>query len=90
MVKFYETYSQIEFLNITERLHLLEFVQLRIAQLEQDRIVQLPTAQLITSKSNQNMPLLLTMTTFTNHIEIMNRCNSYEERIFYILWWNIH
>ena len=33
MVKFYETYSQVEFLNMTKRLHLFEFVQFPIAQL---------------------------------------------------------
>lgn len=49
MVKFYETYSQVEFLNMTKRLHLFKFVQFPIAQLEQNKIVQLPTAQLTTS-----------------------------------------
>ena len=90
MVKFYETYSQVEFLNMTKRLHLFEFVQFPIAQLEQNKIVQLPTAQLTTSEINQDMPLVLTLTTFTNHIEIMNRCNSYEECIFYILYASQH
>ena len=84
MIKFYETYSQIEFINVTENLQLAEIVQLGIAQLEQNKIVQLPTAQLTTSEINQDMPLVLTLTTFTNHIEIMNRCNSYEERVFYM------
>ena len=90
MVKFYETYCQVEFLNTIERLHLFEFVQLPIAQLEQNKIVQLPTAQLTMSEINQDMPLVLTLTTFTNHIEIMNRCNSYEERIFYMLYASQH
>ena len=71
MVKFYETYSQVEFLNMTERLNLFEFVQLGIAQLEQNKIVQLTTAQLTSSEINLKMPLVLTITTFTNHIEIM-------------------
>ncbi len=71
MIKFYETYSQIEFINVTENLQLAEIVQLGIAQLT-------------TSEINQDMPLVLTLTTFTNHIEIMNRCNSYEERVFYM------
>ena len=55
MIKFYETYSQIEFINMTKRLHLFEFVQFPIAQLEQNKIVQLPTAQLTTSEINQDM-----------------------------------
>ena len=58
MVKFYDTYSQVEFLNMTERLHMFEFVQLGIAQLEQNKIVQLPTAQLAAIEINQNMPLV--------------------------------
>ena len=42
IVKFYETYSQVEFLNMTKRLHMFEFVQF-------------PTAQLTTSEINQDM-----------------------------------
>ena len=44
--------------------------------------MQLPTAQL----SNVQLPQILCLTTFTNHIEIFTRCNSLEERIFYTLY----
>lgn len=50
MVKFYDTYSTDEFRHLGEHLKLDEFVQLPIAQIEnndgQNEIVQLPTAQL--------------------------------------------
>ena len=48
-------------------------------------IVQLPTAQLAKEGSTQ-MPAFLSITTFTNHLEIINRCKSYEERVFYMLY----
>ncbi|MDD7094895.1 MAG: hypothetical protein PUI12_03630, partial [Bacteroidales bacterium] len=48
-----------------------EIVQLGIAQLEEDL---------------QPLPKLLSIIPFTSHIEIMNRCRSDEERIFYMLY----
>lgn len=32
------------------------------------------------------MPKILELTTFTNHIEILCRCKRYEQRLFYILY----
>ena len=32
------------------------------------------------------MPRILALATFTSHIEIMNRCKSYDERVFYMLY----
>ena len=32
------------------------------------------------------MPQFLALTTFTNHTEIINRCRSMEEKVFYILY----
>ena len=46
-------------------------MQLGIAQLEEDL---------------QPLPKLLSIIPFTSHIEIMNRCRSDEERIFYMLY----
>jgi predicted nuclease of restriction endonuclease-like (RecB) superfamily len=60
-------------------------VQLQTAQIQDTTIVQLPTAQLETT-NNKQIPALLTITTFTNHVEIMNRCRSDEECIFYMLY----
>lgn len=88
MVKFYDTYSTDEFRHLGEHLKLDEFVQLPIAQIEnndgQNEIVQLPIAQF--ENSSKSMPIILTLNTFTNHIEILNRCATNEERVFYMLY----
>lgn len=46
-------------------------------------IVQPETAQIVQPKTGQ-MPKILKLTTLTNHIEILCRCKSNEERMFYI------
>lgn len=88
MVKFYDTYSTDDFQRRGEHLKLDEIVQLPIAQLEdtngQNEIVQLPTAQL-SAQTMIPMPNMLAITTFNNHVEVFNRRNSYEERVFYML-----
>ena len=88
MVKFYETYNTIEFQHLERRLRLNEIVQLPIAQIgdasNQTEIVQLPIAQI--GEMLEPMPNVLTLTTFTNHIEILNRCRTDEERVFYMLY----
>lgn len=85
MVKFYDVYSRSIFIDRISQLNINEFVQLPTAQIQDTTIVQLPTAQLETT-NNKQIPALLTITTFTNHVEIMNRCRSDEERIFYMLY----
>lgn len=85
MVKFYDTYSRPLFIDRISQLNVSDFVQLPTAQKKDNAIVQLGTAQL-ESPHNQQIPSLLTFTTFTNHVEIMNRCRNDEERIFYILY----
>ena len=77
MVMFYEEYSSEVFKDHLQSLPLLEFVQLGTAQMNKNAIVQVETAQL---------PSILYLTTFTNHIEILNRCKTIEQRIFYILY----
>ena len=85
MVKFYDVYSRSIFIDRISQLNINEIVQLPTAQFQDTTIVQLPTAQIETT-SNKPIPALLTITTFTNHVEIMNRCRSDEERIFYMLY----
>ena len=85
MVKFYDMYSQPLFIDRIAQLGFSDFVQLPTAQMNENAIVQLPTAQLEPCKFQQ-IPPVLTITTFTNHVEIMNRCRSDEERIFYMLY----
>ena len=97
MVGFYETYSSESFLSFIGSLHLDNLVQLTIAQLGalgQNEIVQSMTAQneggvIVQSAPAQYdspFPAILASTSFTNHIEILNRCKSNEERVFYMLY----
>ena len=97
MVGFYETYSSESFLGFIDTLHLDKIVQLPIAQSvaqRQNEIVQPVTAQnedavIVQSPTAQfalPFPAVLAVTSFTNHIEILNRCKSNEERVFYMLY----
>lgn len=94
MVMFYDEYSSETFCATVEKYLNSEFVQPRTAQIESAQptqevtvIVQLETAQFIQPKTGQ-MPKILELTTLTNHIEILCRCKSNEERMFYILYAN--
>ena len=88
MVKFYETYSQTEFITIASQLRLCEIVQLPIAQFhnnyKHEDFIQLPIAQY--KIETVTMPNVLQLVPFTSHLEIMNRCRTNEERIFYMLY----
>ena len=74
MVMFYDAYSTPSFLTTVEKFLSSEFVQPETAQIVQPEIGQ--------------MPKILELTTLTNHIEILCRCKSNEERMFYILYAN--
>ena len=97
MVSFYETYSSESFLGFIGNLNLDNLVQLPIAQLDahdRNEIVQSATAQrggdvIVQSTPAQfelPFPYILATTSFTNHVEILNRCKSNEERVFYMLY----
>ena len=89
MVMFYDEYSSETFAATIRKYMTDKFVQSKTAQigLEQENaiIVQSGTAQFVQSQTGQ-MPNILTLTTLTNHIEILCRCKSVEERLFYILY----
>lgn len=92
MVMFYDEYSSETFSATVEKYLNPEFVQPTTAQIatslptqEAAVIVQTPSAQLVRSTSGQ-MPQILELTTLSNHIEILCRCKSTEERMFYILY----
>ena len=96
MVLFYDEYSSEIFTSTVERYLNSEFVQPRIGQIETSvflssqetsAIVQAASAQIVQPLAGQ-MPKILGLTTFTNHIEILCRCKSNEERLFYILYAN--
>ncbi len=95
MVMFYEEYSSEAFAMTVGKFLNSEFVQPLAAQIETESsvkhgdgaIVQMPSAQFVQLPTGQ-MPNVLKMTTLTNHIEILCRCNRQEERLFYILYAN--
>lgn len=94
MVMFYDEYSSETFSVTVEKYLNSEFVQPKTAQIEANRltqetavIVQTASAQLVQPTSGQ-MPQILELTTLSNHIEILCRCKSTEERMFYILYAN--
>lgn len=94
MVLFYDEYSSDAFSATVEKYLNSEFVQPRIGQIEVthstqeiDVIMQPATAQIVQPKTGQ-MPKILELTTLTNHMEILCRCKSNEERMFYILYAN--
>lgn len=94
MVMFYDEYSSDNFIATVKQYLNHEFVQSKTAQIEStassqchDIIVQSRTAQ-IESDVISLMPKVLLFTTLTNHIEVLSRCKSNEERLFYILYSN--
>lgn len=94
MVMFYDEYSSETFNATVEKYLTSEFVQPRTARIQANQptqetavIVQTASAQLVQPTSGQ-MPQILELTTLSNHIEILCRCKSTEERMFYILYAN--
>jgi predicted nuclease of restriction endonuclease-like (RecB) superfamily len=77
MVSLYDTYSSFGFSQYIENLKLNEFMQPMATQMEPFPIVQIESAQ---------FPHFLHLTTLSNHYEILNSCNTIEERIFYVLY----
>ena len=91
MVLFYEEYSSEKFLSTASHYLSKEFAQTKTAQIDDNTFAQddqrtadLPV-QIVQPRIGQ-FPKLLTLTTLTNHIEILCRCKSSEERLFYILY----
>ena len=96
MVLFYDEYSSETFITTVEKYLSAEFVLPLAAQIETQSIalstganvfVQPLAAQIVQTSAGQ-MPKILELTTLTNHIEILSRCKSNEERLFYILYAN--
>ncbi|WP_300792630.1 PDDEXK nuclease domain-containing protein [uncultured Bacteroides sp.] len=98
MVMFYDEYSSEAFRNTVQQFFSNGIVQPKTAQLTErdltgiNDIMQTESAQLTASNdeivqflAGQFMSLL-NLTTLTNHVEILCRCRSQEERLFYILY----
>lgn len=75
MVKFYDLYSAPTFLQVSDQLGIPQIFQTLFGKSEEN-------FQTVSGK----MPNILTLTTFSNHLDIMNRCRGAEERIFYMLY----
>ena len=91
MVGFYEKYSTPEFQEIIQSLcnsifirkkTQSEIVQMPSAQFTRPEIMQMPSAQITFTP----LPSILALTTFSNHLEILNRAHSYQESVFYMLY----
>ena len=90
MVLFYDEYSTTQFENVIDKFLSHEFVQpetgqFDISEKDNNKHHETDGIEIVQPKTGQ-LPKLLTMTTFTNHVEILCRCHSYEERLFYILY----
>lgn len=99
MVSFFDTYSGEEFKKFAASLPLPEIVQPKTAQLEtaneivQFEIAQFEDMEIVQTPSAQfqeivfdPIPQVLTLSTFSCHLEILNRCKNNEERVFYMLY----
>ncbi|MBP3709109.1 MAG: DUF1016 family protein [Treponema sp.] len=89
MVAFYEAYSTQVFFEMEQRLIGNKIKNLQTAQIVQTTSAQLPieSSEFVQSKTAQlQPPKVLFLTTFSNHVEIINHCKSDEERLFYILY----
>lgn len=90
MVQLYEAYSRKEFEELVSRMNVgdyacpqipattkAEIVPIEMAQIQSSEIVQTNSAQL---------PKLLTLTSISHHMEIITRCKTAPQRLFYILY----
>ena len=81
MVMFYEEYSSESFIECLQSLTLPEFVQTQSAQMGKEK-----TPNAIAQNTSALIPTIVYLTTFSNHLEILNRCRNVEQRVFYILY----
>lgn len=95
MVEFYDTYSSSEFGEFYRRLRLDEFVQTLPAPIVHFQNAQSADAVAVVNSGNAQLPdllgdippcpMFLALVNFTNHVIVMNRCRTLDEKIFYIL-----
>lgn len=92
MVMFYDEYSSKSFKNAVEKYLGSQIVQPTIVQFdnnvsEPSNNIMKPTMskQIVQMPSGQ-FPKILFLTTLSNHYDILGRCRSFEERLFYILY----
>lgn len=90
MVMLYDEYSSSSFQSTVQKYLRSEFVQPEAGQLkaypEEDIDSTIKSPSIIVQPLATQLPKILTYTTLTNVIEITCRCQSDEERLFYILY----
>lgn len=93
MVMFYDEYSSPAFIATVENYLNSEFVQSVIGQIDSNLLEghkqstsEGKSSALIVQSVTGQMPKILELTTFTNHTEILCRCKSNKEKLFYILY----
>lgn len=92
MVMFYEEYTSPSFIATIQTFLPESFVQSATAQI-QPAISDIDSSTMATMKfpttlmpCASSIPEFLTLTSFTNHIAILNQCRTSEQRLFYILY----
>lgn len=93
MVRFYETFSSESFLQESNEYQLDGFVQPVAAQIEcgsANGFVQPTAARLEGVPKINPMPNFLTMTSYSNLMEILSYCRDAREQIFYMIYAHQH
>ena len=89
MVKFYETYSSISFVERATSLKLMsaaeEIVSEQVTQIVSTPLKQIGNNTIVSTPLTQ-MPKFLLKTSWSNHVEIFTRCTTIDQQIFYILY----
>lgn len=76
MVQFYDAYSDSNFTAMLDRLKLSKYFN-QLPENQADKIVPTLSAQ---------FPEVLLCTNWSNHVQILSSCKSYEQKIFYMLY----
>ena len=90
MVKFYDTYSSESFTTLMQRISLPSFFQSPIGKSDESTFFLPENSNTQIKEFFQSpigkFPKVLTLTTYTNHLDLINRCNSSEEQLFYMFY----
>lgn len=92
MVMFYDEYSSESFINAVKKYLGSQFIPVTTAQIG-EKVSGTSNSEIISTKNTEivqmasgQFPKVLFLTTLSNHYDILCRCRSFEERLFYILY----
>ncbi len=92
MVMFYDEYSSESFINAVKKYLGSQFIPVTTAQIG-NNVSETSNSEIISTKNTEivqmasgQFPKVLFLTTLSNHYDILCRCRSFEERLFYILY----